>query len=302
MVKSGKALEQLVGKIQEVIKDKEETSIEVGAYLTDTCGVSREFDVLVRTINQGIPSIIAFECKDYSTSKTKTKVDVKIIDAFIGKCSRIPSINQRIIVSTTGFTKSAVTTAQKQGVLLCCLNEKSLEAINTKTQTALYKSITKVGAEWIYLFGNLHMCRSVKLQVWDATSHHEIDLFTYVKCRIANSDFYKNRFLLYMENGYKPLTVDIAIDVNNELYVEDTNNNQYSLIKIIIPIVVDHIKYDGRIEQQCQMRQGIIDIETTTFTFDCPDIKVKSIQANGKQDFFIEEHETLKEPKFKTIL
>ena len=105
-----------------------------------------------------------------------------------------------------------------------------------------------------------------------------------------------------MENGYKPLTVDIAIDVNNELYVEDTNNNQYSLIKIIIPIVVDHIKYDGRIEQQCQMRQGIIDIETTTFTFDCPDIKVKSIQANGKQDFFIEEHETLKEPKFKTIL
>jgi hypothetical protein len=302
MVKKGKALEQLVGKIQEVIKDKEETSVEVGAYLTDTCGVSREFDVLVQTINQGIPSIIAFECKDYSTSKTKTKVDVKIIDAFIGKCSRIPSINQRIIVSTTGFTKSAVTTAEKQGVLLCHLSEKSSENINTKTSTALYKSITKVGAEWIYLLSSLQIYKSEKLRVWDTETHQEIDINAYIKEKIANSNFYKNRFPLFLQNGSNPLAIDICIDINCELYVEDTSNEQYPLIKIIIPTIVDYIKYNGKIEQQCQMEQGLIDIETTTFTFDYPEIKVKSIQANGKQDFFIEENETLKEPKFKTIL
>ena len=58
MAKKGKALEQLVAKIQEILKDREDTSIESNVRLRDRDNVLREFDVLVRTTNQFIPSII----------------------------------------------------------------------------------------------------------------------------------------------------------------------------------------------------------------------------------------------------
>ena len=91
-MKKGKALEQLVGYIQEFVSDTPSTSVYVGKRINDNNGIPREIDVLVETIVQGISIYMAFECKDYSTSLKKPKVDVQVVDAFIGKCKDIPLI------------------------------------------------------------------------------------------------------------------------------------------------------------------------------------------------------------------
>ena len=126
MAKKGKALEQLVAKIQEILKDREDTSIECNVRLRDRDNVLREFDVLVRTTNQSMPSVIAFECKDFSTSKSKPSVDVKVVDGFNAKCLEFPEIKHKIIVSTTGFSDNAKIKAKSFGIDLIPIEDVAL--------------------------------------------------------------------------------------------------------------------------------------------------------------------------------
>lgn len=84
----------------EVIKD---TQI-VGKY----SGVKRQIDVLINLLKDGIvTSTIVVECKLY-----KTKINVKIIDSFIG-CLEDVGADKGIIVSEKGFSKAAINRANK---------------------------------------------------------------------------------------------------------------------------------------------------------------------------------------------
>ena len=154
MKNNGKALEQLVAKIQEVIKENDSTTIEVEVRLKDKNNLLREFDVLVKTTNQGLSTIIAFECKDYSTSKKKPPVDVKIVDGFIGKCADIPEITQKVIVSTTGFSNSAKTKAKQHGIILLSIEEITSDKFLSITNMIGLKNVSKFANVCVCEFGN----------------------------------------------------------------------------------------------------------------------------------------------------
>lgn len=113
LVNSGKELEDLVRLIQETLKDPKNTIIYSNAKVKNNSGTKREIDILIETEINNFNLKIAIECKDY-----KTPISVEKIEAFKGKCDRIPDINKKVFVSTHGYQKDAVKAAREFGIAL----------------------------------------------------------------------------------------------------------------------------------------------------------------------------------------
>ena len=130
--KTGKTLEQLVKAIQETVKDSPNTKVYVRKKIKNIMGRNREFDVIVETIVNQFPIMIAFECKDYSSP-----VSMEKIDAFNTKCMYVPQINKKIMVSTTGYQSGAVEMAGSLGIDLRTLDTVSIEEIIERYKSSL---------------------------------------------------------------------------------------------------------------------------------------------------------------------
>ena len=267
MSKKGSVLEQLVGKIQEVLKDKEDTLIEVNARLKDRDGIAREFDVLVRTTIQGLPSVIAFECKDYSTSEKKRSVDVQIVDGFNTKCREVPEITQKIIVSTTGFSSNAITKARSLGINLLPIEDVSLDSIVYR-EVSLLKDASKIGEMWYYQTTDNEIYESQDiLNMWDSKTDAKIDTITFINDLFVRSSLYEEQTKLYIKNGKKPINSVLKVKINGAYYIKDENNNKYTLLNISIPIMINFKESSGEVEKAQKITQGVLEVETLTYGF-----------------------------------
>ncbi len=115
---NGKDLENLVALIQEALKDSHNTVIYTNAKLPNRGGRKREFDILIETMVSDFSIKIAIECKDY-----KRPVSVDKIEAFHGKCSRLPDINKKVFVSANGYQADAINAAKDFGIELFRVEE-----------------------------------------------------------------------------------------------------------------------------------------------------------------------------------
>lgn len=135
MAKKGKLLEQLVWAIQNTIKDNPDVRIYTNRKIKDTNKIKREFDVMVESVINRVNVCIIFECKDY-----KRPVGVNVVDGLLGKCAAVPSVNKKIIVSQTGFTKSARQKAENNGIELYSLETVPLDDLLWKVKST-YKYV-----------------------------------------------------------------------------------------------------------------------------------------------------------------
>lgn len=303
MANNGKALEQLVAKIQEIIKDRECTSVEVNTRLKDRDDILREFDVVVRTTNQGLPSVIVFECKDYSTSQRKTAVDIKVIDSFVSKCNDVPEITQRIIVSTTGFSNNAKTKAHKNGIILLSMEEVSLDSILQNINPTLLKNISQIGKVLIYVYGdNQTIVSEDVLSLWDTTSDYKVDFCALFKQQYVKGNLLQEYAKLFIDNGYKPLNRLIELSSKGKLVLKDNNGQSYPLHHIYIPITINFTEAEGQAERIQRLKQGNIEVTATTFSFSNSDIKLDCIDVDNNQHLCFEKDGRLKDSDFQIIL
>jgi restriction endonuclease len=105
---SGRSLEQIVTRIQQILAPG--AAISHRERIINRLGVPREFDVVVRGKWAGHPMIGVIECKDWAD-----KVGTPEVDAFVTK-SRDINANLRLMVSSKGFTSSALAQAADAGV------------------------------------------------------------------------------------------------------------------------------------------------------------------------------------------
>lgn len=124
MRKDGKPLEQAVKIIQEALKDKPNTEVLVDQKLINTSGRERQFDVIIKSMINGIEIMIVVECKEYGR-----KISVDKIEAFGGKCKRVKGINKKIFVSVHGYQADAVNAAQDFEIDIYTLNELNVNKI-----------------------------------------------------------------------------------------------------------------------------------------------------------------------------
>jgi hypothetical protein len=119
--RSGKSLEQVVGRIQQMMDAR--CSISYREKIENRLGISREFDVVIRGLFAGHPMLGVIECKDWSD-----KVGTPELDAFITKTRDI-NANLRMIVSPKGFTQPALDQAKDAGVgVLSLLPDDPIDA------------------------------------------------------------------------------------------------------------------------------------------------------------------------------
>lgn len=115
---NGKNLEKLVRLIQESMKNIPETKITSNAKLINSANRKREFDIVIETVINGISITIVIECKDY-----RSPISAEKIEAFYGKCERIPKISKKVFVSTNGYQIEAINAAKDFGVEIYTLSE-----------------------------------------------------------------------------------------------------------------------------------------------------------------------------------
>ncbi|RFZ89915.1 hypothetical protein D0C36_24030 [Mucilaginibacter conchicola] len=120
----GKQLERLVGLIHEAIKESSGTIVQTNVKLKNTSGVLREFDIIIRSIVSDVEIVIAIECKDYTKA-----VGVEKLEAFKGKCDRIPLISKKVFVSPSGYQRDAINAAKDFGITLYELKDIAAEDI-----------------------------------------------------------------------------------------------------------------------------------------------------------------------------
>jgi hypothetical protein len=116
--KPGKSLEVLVSSIERALAHNDKVSVQSPAHLPDRItGEPREHDVLITVSGSHHKSTIAIECRDRSR-----KITVNDIEGFWSKCQDT-GIDQGIVVSPKGFTKTASKKAIHRGIRCLQLTE-----------------------------------------------------------------------------------------------------------------------------------------------------------------------------------
>lgn len=114
----GQALQKLVETIERVVNARPEIRIESPKRLRDKdTGRWREHDVVLTFKFEHHEMVTALECKDRSR-----KIGVPDVEAFRAKCLRT-GIDRGIMVSSLGFTKSAIEKANAQNIGCLTLSE-----------------------------------------------------------------------------------------------------------------------------------------------------------------------------------
>ncbi len=107
-MRKGRSLETLIASLEKQLSSDPDVIIESPKRLTDVMtGRKREHDVLLTYKRSHHTFVVAIECKDRSRP-----VGVSDVEAFEVKCKHT-HVNQGIIVSANGFTKSALAKANK---------------------------------------------------------------------------------------------------------------------------------------------------------------------------------------------
>ncbi len=155
MKRQGKSLEQLVAHMENALAGNPNIKIDSPAHLPDrTTGRLREHDVVIR-LNQGHHHvIIAIECRDRSRS-----VGVEQVEAFKTKCEDT-GINQAIIVSPSGFFKSALKKAQHYGIRCLSIQEAHSFSWLIASNLAVYQ-LNLINVAWHVILQDLSLADSI---------------------------------------------------------------------------------------------------------------------------------------------
>ena len=226
-MQAGKALEQLVGIIQEHRKDNPNVKVIRNAKLINRSGNTREIDVLVQGKWNGEDMSIAFECKDYTR-----KITEQTIDAFVTKIRELPQINKGIIVTTTGYTKGAQKEAEAHKIELYLINDIPIDKIipTQNVQSAKVLCIPQMNDLKVhYIADEDTVCFDPEAKFRFKDNGEEIYLFKEI-CEAL----YKTRMLCelaakYMEIGQKSYITGLKITPNRPLYIEDVRGKKYDI-------------------------------------------------------------------------
>lgn len=149
-LRPGRSLEVLVSSLERILGHNANVQVRSPVFMPDRItGEPREHDVLITVSGSHHKSSIGIECRDRSR-----KVTVNDVESFWSKCQDT-GVDQGIIVSPKGFTKTAMTKAAHRSMR--CLQLAEVESFN-----------------WLLASGMRTLNRRIKNTNW--TFYPEIDL------------------------------------------------------------------------------------------------------------------------------
>lgn len=302
-MKKGKLLEQLVWAIRNTLTDDLSYILMPPNYkLKDKNGIIREMDVLLQSNENPHSTYIVFECKDYSTSNGKVKVGLGVVDAFIGKCIDIPNISQKILVSTTGFTKWAKIKAENHNIKLYNIDEIPYSDIlfNRSIYNLIPNVLIKTN-NWNFELSEEPKCQLCYNKIYKISDGQEIDEESYVKNQIKSqmTDELIASISKKIPEFDRKLNLGFGLLVNKELCIKDKNGESYPINKIVVPIVVEFIKKKNFILNQKGLKDDSNVVSfVTEYKFEENVPSIVFVDAKGKNKaYFKGDNDILTEAK-----
>ena len=293
---NGRLLEQLVWAIQETIKDVPSTTISTNKPIKDNNGIYREFDVVVESIINGINLQIVFECKDYSK-----QVDVKIVDAFLGKCVDIPNINKKVLVSTNGFSKSAREKALKHDIILSTIKEFDIKSILNEVSISLIVPKYEVDKTCIVAPRDKPKIGHAPFPfiLYDGKTNDVIDFKTILETILYKHDTIAVLTQNYIDNHKEPIIEYIPLMFDEGDYAYDISGTKVCIDQIIVSIKAEFGFIETDIQKQRIFRQGKYDVRISEHGLDGVDYGGIIVQANNNRtQVFLKYKENLYKPEF----
>ena len=289
MANKGKSLEQLVGAIQEILKERSDTVVLKHTRLKNLAGNSREFDVIVRTKLHGMPAVVAFECKDY----TKKAVDAPIINGFNGKCLLFPEITQKVIVSATGFTEGAYKEAAAVGIQLYHIKEMPLTNILITGMAMCIEPSFNYFLSRCDIYPNMSVDRTtivLNLHEFYTKDGEPISYQEMFALGVKNTSTKEQNdwFVAYQQSCPKPIVIKFTY-TPEEAYIKDTNGYFHKVCIIEYQSSVTFkIEYGAPIAQKAY-QQDTQDIVAVEYAFQDAPEKTVVIKAADKQTYWIKD-------------
>ena len=299
-MKAGKALEQLVGVIQEHLKDNPDVQITQNAKLVNRSGNEREIDVFVQTKVNGENIGIAFECKDYNRN-----ISEPIVDAFWAKINDLPQVHKGIIVTTTGYTKGAQTEAETHKVGLYLINNIPLEQIipshNFYSARAIFDPIwNSLQAHFIATEENVSFSPDAKIRYFD--NDEEVNLQLEIFKALYKMQLMCELAAKYMEAGKQPLLLAGKITPTTKLYIEDIKGEKYEINYFRIPIRVDFELEECQLsspKRYTPLKDGTI-VSVSEYSSNFNDNAWVVVESgNEKNSFYIKENDSYYKPNIE---
>lgn len=296
-MKAGKALEQLVGIIQEHLKDNPDVKVTCNAKLVNRSGNKREIDVFVQTKVNGEDIGIAFECKDY-----KRKITEPVIDSFWAKINDLPQVHKGILVTTTGYTPGAQKEAAEHKIGLCLIDDVPIGQI---MDSCKYYGVSII-AEPIFDAMKAHfeadepnVIVEPEARVRYADNNQEVDLFKAVFTAIYTLKVECQLAARYMELGKKAYVIGLKLTSAREVYIEDVRGAKYKIDYFEIPVKVDLLmeacQMASRMKYATIKNENVVSVsEYSTSMSDSSWVVVES--GNDKHSFYIKNNESYYQP------
>lgn len=261
-------MEQLVGAIQETIKDCPEIIVRTNAKITNDIGIQREIDVLV----QNDTIMESFECKDYAQSKNRRAVDVQVVDGVIGKNKYLSQINKLNIVSTTGYTSSAKKEAAVYGIQLYTMDD-------VKSDNILFDGCA-------YYAETLFEIKDVQLKAYSKNKEilfvgklANYDEFLAPYLENMNDEEYNSICTEFIQNKRKPFVREFCF--KPDLLFIQVCGKYFIIDEIIVSAVVNLEMKKGRL-----VKQKKIEMDKTVYVaeYAFPRIKSSTFVIKGNDD------------------
>lgn len=215
-MKNGKYLENLIYIIQNSFINDSKTKVFKNKKLKNTSGNFREFDIIIETNINNLSINIAIECKDY-----KSPVSVEKTEAFNSKCLRVPEIHKKIMISSKGFQKDAISAAKSFGIEIYNFNEIENTVIKDWVSLEIFKPYN------IYInfdFVEINFNKEASFTITEETLFRIDDL----PVPISLPKFINSLFQTHKNNEYKSF-VDSDLIVSKQFQIKFDDNNKIRL-------------------------------------------------------------------------
>lgn len=284
MAKRGKSFEQLVAAIQDTVKNCPHTIVQTNVKIKDTNDVYREIDVLVIDRSSFPSKQIAFECKEYAEP-----VGITLIDEIIGKFVDLPTIDKKIMVTSTGYTLGAKKKATNNGIDLFLIKDVPLDAILLTGKPCLGNlkiTITDINFD---LYPSSQYSKSI-LNIDETNEDKQTlyQIFHYYFDKMGNEE-YERLALIYCKNKSQPFDRMYHIEIEEPTsFIKDTQGNSYAISTVRFTVKIDFVITAGDLKKMQIMPQADGDVIAAKYRI-TDDFSMLRVKTSEKEEYYLED-------------
>ena len=290
MMKSGTKFEKLTERIfSQLVENPEHEKVEHNVMLEGKDG-QRQIDILITYKIAGMSIKTIVECKDYSS-----KVCIGVVDALHSVMQDV-NANKGVLVSSNGFSSSAINKAKRLGISLFTAHEALSEKWKLDIEIPIL--VTEISSFNAYPEFDIYLDPGTEIHKEATLNINDVDVASALIQDLKTSPQEDLLDFKNLGNGYCPSSIKAPF------YIRDTLGNKRSIENFRITFEIKKEYYFGYLNEQSDVvalrdaiDSGLQVVFKPDFIFDYKN-KLRKINQNEIPSVGEIKIECISEPKF----